>query len=175
MATRPQYGQKRPLNYKTAALVRDSLAALSHIERAVLSICEQAANAGRPLESNDDIMEALTSCGFYLSAYGGGTIPGIMERLQRKGFIERIKYQRGRQVCITATGKCTAPPACTAPHWRLRPKNDPIPTPAIHKVRERAPMAQQIELEARRLGKSMSDFLADLVYIGFHAYQAEQE
>lgn len=174
MASSPSLGR----TYKTAALVRG--AALSQIERAVLAICEQAAEDGRPLDSNDDIMEVLADRGFDhrgepLGAYGGGTIPGIMERLQRKGYIERIKFQRGRQVCIVATGKCSTPPACTAPHWRLRPKSDPIPTPAIHKVREGGPIATEIEQDARSRGKSMAEHLMDLIYIGHHAFRAERE
>jgi hypothetical protein len=32
-----------------------------------------------------------------------------------------------------------------------------------------------IEAEARLLGKSPADFLGDLVYIGWHGYQAEKE
>lgn len=151
--------------YKTDAKVRD--AALSQIERAVLSICEQAAEDGRPLESIEEIMNEVGVDGF-------STVPGIMKRLEEKGFIRRNIYQRGRQVCIVATGQCTAPPKCTAPHWRLRPKSEPIPTPAIHLVRQQS-ISAQIEQDARSEGKSMAEHLMSLIYIGHHAYRAERE
>jgi hypothetical protein len=147
---------------------------LSPLEAAVFALCNAAAEEGRPLESNDDMMEALEGCGYYLSGYGGGTIPGIMKRLEGKGVIARTVFQRGRQVCILETGKSTAPPNDTSPHWRLR--TEAVQSPAIHIVRQKSqPTSNLIEQEARRLGKHMTDFLADLVYIGWHRYQAEQE
>jgi hypothetical protein len=51
-----------------------------------------------------------------------------------------------------------------------------ISAAAIQAVRDRAkPVAAMIEAEARLLGKSLTDFLGDLVYIGWHEYQAEKE
>lgn len=147
---------------------------LSPLENAVFSLCNAAAEDGRQLESNDDIMEALEGCGFTLCAYGGGTIPGIMKRLEAKGAIKRRQFQRGRQVCIVATGKWTAEPNDTSPHWRLR--DTPVQSPAIQRLRQSVPkLATQIEQEARKQGRHMSDFLADLVYIGWHEFQRERE
>lgn len=141
--------------------------ALTPIEQAVLSICRQAAAEGRPLESIEEISARI-------GVQGISTVPGIMKRLEAKGCITRNIYQRGRQVCIPETGQCTAAPSCTAPHWRFRTER--VPTPAIHTIRERAkPVAAMIETEARLTGKALSEFLADLVYIGWHGYMAEKE
>jgi hypothetical protein len=106
--------------------------------------------------------------------YEGGTAPGVVNRLEDKGYVTTNRFQRGFQVCIVATGQCTALPTDTTPHWRLR--TDSVPTPAIQSVRERSkPIAAMIEAEARLLGKSLSDFLGDLVYIGWSEYQVEKE
>ena len=141
---------------------------LSNEERRVLSLAIEDAAAGRPLRPNAEIAAELGS-----QNYDGGTVPGIMRRLEAKGYITREIYQRGRQVCIVSTGQCTAPPKDTSPHWRLR--TDRVPSPAIQAVRQkRQDVCALIEQEARRLGKPMSDFLADLVYIGWHSYDAER-
>jgi hypothetical protein len=140
---------------------------LSQIERDILGLCARAAADGRQLESIEEMMGM-----FGFSSYS--TIPGIMRRLEAKGFITRRIFQRGRQVCITATGQCSAPPACTAPHWRLRAETPP--TPPVQQVRQKWPsLSAAIEQEARQLRKPMTDFLADLVYIGWHEFQAEAE
>jgi hypothetical protein len=141
--------------------------ALTQIERDVLAICRRAAVEQRELEPTEVIMARLGLSGY-------GTVPGVLKRLEAKGLISRSIYQRGRQVCIVETGQCTAPPSNTAPHWRLREEN--VPTPAIQQVRQKMPQASVlIEQEARRLGKHMSDFLADLVYIGWHEYDQRRE
>lgn len=159
---------KPELNIR-AARKRNDRIPLTAIEQRVYDLCAIAAATNQPAPS----VEALTIA---IGASGPSTVPGIMKRLEVKGWISRTIYQRGRQVCITETGQCTVPPRCLAPHWRTRPATDPVPTPAIHSVREREhPTAMQIEQEARALGKPVAAFLADLVYIGFHAYRAEQE
>lgn len=141
--------------------------ALTPIELRVLDICDRAAREGRELDSIEDMRMALGALSY-------STVPGIMKRLEAKGYISRTVYQRGRQVCITATGKCTAAPNNLAPHWRFRTDNAPVP--AIQAFRERAkPIAAMIETEARLMGKSLTDFLGDLVYIGWHEYHAEKE
>ena len=141
--------------------------ALTPIERRVLSFCQSAAAEGRQLEPVETIMKAI-------GAQSYSTVPGIMRRLEQKGYITRTVYQRGRTVCIAATGQCTLPPSNLAPHWRFRTDN--VQTPAIQQLRQKMPdAATLIEQEARRLGKHMTDFLGDLVYIGWHAYEAEKE
>lgn len=141
---------------------------LSVTERIALACVEQIASEGRRV-SQDEINAAIGS-----QNTTGSTAAGILGRLEAKGYIERHIYQRGVQVCIVSTGQCTAPPANTAPHWRLR--TEQVPAPAIQAIRERAkPIAAMIEAEARMLGKPMSEFLADLVYIGWHTLEAEKE
>lgn len=140
---------------------------LTPIERRVLEICEQAAEEGRELDSIETMTEAI-------GATGVSTVPGIMKRLEGKGFISRTVYQKGRRVCISATGKCTLPPNNTAPHWRNRIEGAPAPT--IQAISQRSkPLAQMIETEARRLGKPIAEFLMDCVYVGFHEIHRESE
>jgi hypothetical protein len=135
---------------------------LSFVEQRIYDLYVTAAAEGRPAPSIDDLSRAI-------DAQGAATIPGITRRLEEKGYITRQIYQRGRMVCITATGQCTLPPNDQTPHWRFR--TDRVPSPAIQTVRQRAkPIAAMIEAEARLLGKSLSDFLSDLVYIGWHEY-----
>jgi hypothetical protein len=151
-----------------ADLHRTFAGELSQIERDVFAICIAAASENRPLDSTEEIMGKLNLGGF-------STVPGVLLRLEQKGMIARTVYQKGRQVRIIATGQCTAAPANTAPHWRNRDRSEDPPVPAIHLVREKAQSAAMlIEQEARRLGKPMTDFLADLVYIGWAEYLDEQ-
>lgn len=142
-------------------------APLSPIEQRVLEICKRAADEGRELDSIEDMRMELGALSY-------STVPGIMKRLEAKGHISRRIYQRGRVVCIAATGQCTAEPSNQAPHWRFR--TDQPQTPTIQAIRERAkPIAAMIEAESRLTGKPIAEFLADLVYIGWHEYQAEKE
>lgn len=141
--------------------------ALTAIESIALDRLKQIAAEGQQA-SQQALAEACNA------AHPTGTVPGVLNRLERKGYIIRQYYQRGLQVTITETGQTTAPPPCTAPHWRNRV--DRTPTPAIQAIRQRdISTAMQIENEARALGKSVAEFLADLVYIGWHALMAERE
>lgn len=140
---------------------------LTAIERAVFERCRAAAKAGEPAPSIEELTEAI-------GANGVSTVPGIMKRLEDKGYITRTIYQKGRQVCIAATGECTAQPRDTTPHWRFRTENPPAP--AIHHLAQRnKPLAQMIEAKARELGKPIHEFLMDCVYVGFHEIAAEEE
>lgn len=139
---------------------------LTTVEQRVYDQCREAAAKGLPAPS----IEELTA---EIGASGVSTVPGIMKRLEAKGYITRQIFQRGRIVCISATGQCTLPPRDQTPHWRVRTER--VPSPAIQSVRERnKPISAMIEAEARQLGKHPADFLADLVYIGWHEYQAEK-
>lgn len=152
----------------TAFAVRQEVNSLTPVERTALEWCKRAAANGEQL-TRADVCRAIGS-----NNHEGGTSAGVLNRLEAKGHIKRTAYQRGVQVCITATGQCTALPRNTAPHWRQR--TEMVPTPAIQAIRERSkPIAAMIEAEARMSGKSHSEFLADLVYIGWHEYQAEKE
>lgn len=142
-------------------------APLTPVEQMVLDICKRAAAEGRELDSIEDMRMELGALSY-------STIPGIMKRLEAKGYIERTIYQRGRTVCVVETGQCTAPPKCTVPHWRTCP--DRAPSPTIQVVREtNRPIAAQIEAESRILGYSLPDFLAELVKRGWHEYLADKE
>lgn len=148
-------------------VMREVASPLTPIERTVLQHCERAAVAGEPAPSIEQLTQAI-------GATGVSTVPGIMKRLEAKGHITRQIYQRGRTVCIVSTGDCTAPPNDLTPHWRVR--TDRIPAPAIQLVREKVPsVAAQIEREAREANRPLSDFLADLVYIGWAEYRAEKD
>lgn len=141
---------------------------LSTIERRVYEICVLAAETGSALPTNEEINALIGS-----HSSTGATAASILRRLRTKGYIQHDIYQRGRQVTIIATGKQTAPPACLAPHWRLR--KEAVPTPSLQLVRQEPKAASaQIEAEARKLGKAIPDFLGDLVYIGWHTYLGEQ-
>jgi hypothetical protein len=153
--------------FAVARASSDARLPLTPVEREVFVRCEDAAAKGLPAPS----IEALSQV---IGATGVATVPGIMKRLEAKGYITREIYQRSRMICIVGTGKCTAPPSDRTPHWRIR--TDRVPTPAIQSVRERArPIAAMIEAETRLIGKSLTDFLGDLVYIGWHEYQAEKD
>ncbi len=106
--------------------------------------------------------------------YQQGTMPAMLQRMERKGYITRTVFQRGMIVCLTDLGICTAPPKDQSPHWRDRPKADPVPTPAIHLVRN-LPIAAQLEQDARAEGKTLAEHLMNLIYIGHHGYRAERE
>jgi len=153
---------------RTASDVRRAAnAPLTTIEGIALECIRQIASEGRRA-TRDEICAAIGS-----DNYEGGTVPGVLNRLEAKGYITRDIYQRGMRLCIVSTGQCTAPPRDTSPHWRLRTES--VPTPTIQAVRERnKPIAAMIEAEARQMGKHPADFLADLVYIGWHEYQAEK-
>lgn len=140
---------------------------LTTVERIVFERCQEAAAKGQPAPSIEDLSQDI-------GATGVATVPGIMKRLEAKGYITRQIFQRGRIVCISQTGQCTLPPNDQTPHWRLR--TDRVPSPTIQGLSERSkPIAAMIEVEARLIGKSLTDFLGDLVYIGWHEYRAEKD
>jgi hypothetical protein len=141
---------------------------LSTVEQVALEHCAQQARKGAAV-TQLTLMQAVGS-----QNTTGGTSAGILGRLESKGYIERKVYQRGVQVCIVATGECTAAPACTVPHWRTI--TDRAPLPAIHQLRQHdIPLARWIETEARTNGVPIADFLEQLVRRGAQDYRAEQE
>lgn len=128
---------------------------LSPVERTALERCSQAADNGEQI-TRAAICQAIGS-----DNHEGGTGPGVLNRLEDKGHIKRTFYQRGVQVCIVASGKCTAAPRNTATHWRHR---DPVPTPAIQAVKQRSMTdAGMIEMIAKQTGMAIQDVLAELV------------
>ena len=141
---------------------------LSPVESTALEFIRQRAQQGLPV-TRADIAIAIGSQNLW-----GGTAPGVLNRLEAKGYITRTFYQRGLQVCDVDSGLCTAPPASRATHWRLRDEN--VQTPPIHQVRQRnVPKAQIIEREARAAGVALPDFLQDLVWNGLEMYLEKLE
>jgi SOS-response transcriptional repressor LexA len=107
---------------------------LTPIERSIYEMCVAAANENRPLDSTEVMAEAI-------GANSYSTVPGILKRLEKKGWITRSVFQKGRQVCITATGRCTVPPRDQTPHWRLiyAKSKDSTPTLPRHTVAQTVP------------------------------------
>lgn len=162
-----QAGKQR--NLATVRKRRVERVPLTPIEKRIYDACLEAAVGNLPAPS----VETLT---VMIGASAPSTVPGIMGRLEAKGYITRNIYQRGRQVCIVDRGICTLAPANTAPHWRLRPRTESPPTPAIQQLRQREQsLTAMIEQEARSRGVPFATMLEDLVYIGWHGYRAEKE
>jgi hypothetical protein len=145
---------------------RNAAEPLTPVERTALEWCRHAAENGEPV-TRADICRAIGS-----DNHEGGTGPGVLNRLERKGYIKRTFYQRGVQVCITATGQCTATPMSTATHWRHRD----VPTPTIQAVRERSMTgAAMIEMIAKQTGAQFQDVLAELVHEALEARKAQHD
>ena len=111
------------------------LSPLTVTESIALECIRQIIAEGRRV-TNAEICAAIGS-----DNIDGGTGPGVLKRLERKGYITRAIHQRGMQVCDTFTGKCSAPPANTAPHWRLIYDRSRDSTPSLprHKVSSTVP------------------------------------
>lgn len=134
---------------------------LTPVEQTALEWCRRAAENGEPI-TRADICRAVGS-----NNHEGGTGPGILNRLEAKGYIKRTFYQRGVQVCIVDSGLCTAPPRNQSPHWRQR---GPVPTPAIQAVRQKSMTdAGMIEMIAKQTGQSFQDVMADLIHEALEA------
>jgi hypothetical protein len=102
--------------------------ALTEIERKVLEFVERAALQDRELEGNDDIAH-------HLGFTGTGTVRGIMLRLERKGYIRTVSYQRGRKIEALRIGKSTKPPMCVVPHWRtILEKSEATPSLPVVRI-----------------------------------------
>lgn len=132
---------------------------LTERETMLLGIVRECTEAALPVPSIDDISERL-------GVANGGTVPELFRRLHDMGVIINKPFQRGRQVCLVETGKWSAAPMSTAPHWRDRPRDVPTPAPVVVKVR-RPDIAAEIFTEAARLGKPAVEYLADLVFVGW--------
>ena len=117
------------------------------------------------MPTNEEIADRLT--------IGLSSVPTILKRLEDRGSIKVIRFQRTRQVVVN--GEATLMPANTAPHWRNRPFTQPVPSPGLDMVRQRSPeVAARILIAARREGKDFATFLTDMVWAGFALYEAEE-
>ncbi len=145
----------------------NQLPPLSAVERTALELCRERADLELPI-TQADIAAAIGSQNF-----SGGTAPGVLNRLEGKGYITRTFFQRGVQVCIPETGQCTAPPSCTAAHWRNR--KEKVQSPPPRAVRVQNPSAAVIiEREARAANIPIQEFLMDLVFNGLHMWLDRQ-
>jgi hypothetical protein len=141
---------------------------LSAVDKAALDFIRHK------IAANEQITRAEIAIAIGSQNLWGGTAPGVLNRLEAKGYITRTFYQRGLQVCDVETGECTAPPSCRAVHWRLRDQQ--VQTPPIHAVRTRHHVAAHIiESEARKSGSDLHDFLQDLVFNGLELWLEKQE
>jgi hypothetical protein len=123
----------------------------------------QAADEGQPCPTCDELLDLLPH-----RRAVSHTVE-IVQALEARGIIKVDRFQRARRVTIVSSGRATAQPGSTAPHWRTRPASIPSITPAT--VQQRKPdTATAMFNEARRLGKSPQDFLCDLTWIGWEMH-----
>jgi len=137
------------------------IAQLSVIEQVALDRIAMIADEQREV-TQQEIGDAI---GYSTSA----TSTGVINRLVAKGYVEHVggRLQKALWLRVVETGKVTAEPRNKTPHWRYRTEG--VPAPTIHRVAEHAkPLAEMIEAKAKSLGKPISDFLIDCVYVGFH-------
>jgi hypothetical protein len=116
----------------------------------------RSADAGLAALSKAD-MVAILDC-------SDSMITEVEARMAGKGWIFVESFQKGRRITIMATGKSTAAPKCTSPHWRTH-KTDPFTL-----LRMRHPdQAQQVLVVARREGSSPAALMAELIREGLEA------
>jgi len=139
---------------------------LNEREATLLGAYVAAAEQGLPKPSIEELADL---CGVSNS----GAIPDMTRRLEAMGLITRTVFQRGSQICIVKSGKCTAMPKNTTPHWRDRPRE--TPSVLIKTIKNRQPeteIADEIMRWANSRGTALCDAIADLVYVG---WQVEKE
>lgn len=125
----------------------------------------RAAEAGELVKLKADLAATL-DC-------SESTLTTIEQRMELKGWIKVDRYQRGRRVTIMSTGKKTAQPLSTAPHWRGRPEHT---DGAFSLMRMRHPdMAQAMLCEARRQRKSPATFMVELMLEALKARSIQTE
>jgi DNA-binding transcriptional MocR family regulator len=137
------------------------------VEDQVMSIIGEAIRRREVCPTSEEIAFQLD--------IGLSTVPTILRRLEARGLIRRQIFQRTRQVTIVSTGRSTAMPTNTAPHWRQRPPGVRVPTPALGVLRSRDPEATaRIMVLARRRGAELHVYLADLVWNGLAMAEAAE-
>lgn len=139
---------------------------LSWNERTILAALTRAADAGATCPKNEDLDE-LIHCSSSSAA------SAIVKRLENWGLIRVERWQKERRVTIVETGKSTAEVRNKAVHWRHRPAT--IPSPAALRVRKRDPeVFLDMERAAKAERRDMSDFLGDLVWMGWEVYRDDR-
>lgn len=81
---------------------------------ATLAILSAAAEAGTPCPSNREIADRLGLVSIARPVE-------LLHLLEAEGRIIVRRFHKSRIVTIVETGRQTAPPANTTPHWRTRP------------------------------------------------------
>lgn len=116
----------------------------------------RAADEGAPALIGEEVAELL-GC-----ANGGGTMNGIEQRMERKGWIRVERFQRWRRITIMATGKSTATVGAPSPHWRHRPEHgcEPVALLKLHHPEAYQEMLIQARRERRSLAAYLAAFLA---------------
>jgi hypothetical protein len=136
-------------------------------ERIALEMIVAATEAVPPLRAPtaEDMQERM---GCTIS-----TTVTLIHNLEQFGLIKVERYQRSRRIQNRLTGKWTALPSNTAPHWRTRPRPASMPAPTLHKIRERTPdFANDLLRAARAERMELSEFLAELAWTGWQAREA---
>lgn len=139
--------------------------ALQPHDMIVLQALTEAANGERQCPTADDLAELM-------GGVSVATTVKAVQRLEANGLIKVRRFQRSREVTITASGRRTAPARNKAPHWRHRPRD--MPSPALSVVMERHPaMADQLRSAAMKRNQPLADFLADLAWKGWQTMEVE--
>jgi len=151
--------------------------ALTPNELAVYQRLRAAAEAGAPCPGNRELCALIGS----ITPTSG---PKYLARLTRKGLIRVEGYANGRMVTILRTGRATARPLHTSPHWRqLRAAavvpavrhvlDGRAPAPAFGRLKEDyGALADDIRREAFRMRIGLPDFLSGLVLLGWRVHVA---
>ena len=93
------------------------MAGLFYRDDVVYAAYLAAAERGLPAPTCDQLCDLLDN------GDGGpvvATTVNITRRLEQRGLIRVVRYQRYREVQIVATGQWTAPAKSRTPHWRER-------------------------------------------------------
>lgn len=138
---------------------------LTERERIVFDAMNAAAEACLPAPRNDDLM-AMLGCS------SDSTPPHTVRSLEAKGLIQVERFQRTRQVCIVATGKCTAIPMGSHAHHVARGigKDTPVPSPQTMKARE-PDLFRAIAVDAGAHNVPLVEFMQDMMAYGYRKWK----
>lgn len=138
---------------------------LTERERIVFDAMNAAAEACLPAPKHDELNE-LIGCTSTSSS------PTIVRRLEEKGLIQVERFQRTRQVCIVATGKCTAIPMGSHAHHVARGigKDTPVPSPQTMKARE-PDLFRAIAVDAGAHNVPLVEFMQDMMAFGYRKWK----
>jgi hypothetical protein len=102
-------------------------------KEAIFQRIDQAAQLGEICPTADELAEVA-------GVESVSTTVALMHMLEDEGRIEVARFQKSRQVTIVATGRRTAEPTNTTPHWReVDKRSADTPTLPIHTIAHTAP------------------------------------